>query len=842
MKKLLALVLAVLMVVSVMAGCKPADTGTTVPSGPVVDNSTTATDPVFVAKPRPNWDPNATYTYNVAMSVFPNDWNIHTYQTATDAEIADWITDGFYKFDYNESYNGYALVPGMTTDEHPIDVTSEYVGQYGVEEGDKAKVYIINLRQDLKWEDGSPINAHDFVESAKRLLNPAAQNYRADSLYSGNMVIHNAQMYLNNGSHVTAQENNLAPTVWTMDDFTKNADGVYTTPQGEIVYVAVNSKLQDWLSGYTLATYVGAYGDTYFDTSKWDVLTAAADENGLAPLNDTTLDALITTIAGNPAWGESEADVPNYLKYDYTYPETSWEDVGMFAKSDYELVIAIDQPLEGFYLKYSLTGSWLVNTKLYDALTTTDAEGNYVNTYGTSVATTMSYGPSKLTSFQQDAPFVLERNDYYYDITENTYWTTHIVYDYVPEATTRLEMFLAGELDSYGLQDVDMEDYSKSDYCYYTTGDSTFAMVFNPDKEALETMQAAAGANINKTILTLVEFRQAMSFSIDRAAFCLATSPTNSAAFGLFSTVIISDPESGTPYRTTDVSKQTLVEFWGVADDIGEGKMYASIDEAIESITGYNLTKGQQLFNEAYDKAIAEGLMDADDVIEIKIGTPNNTANFYNKGYEFIVNNYTEAVKGTKLEGKLTFSRDDTLGNGFSDALKSNQVDMLFGVGWTGSALDPYGLMEAYIGSNYQYDPAIDYSSIMVTINVNGTDYTADALTWYDAMAGKTVSISDAAGNAIEYSCGSADGDPATRLQILGALENEVLLRYDFIPLMDDSSASLKGQQLIYNSDFQGVGYIFGVGFGGVKYMMYEYTDAEWEAYVAENNGELSYK
>ena len=133
---------------------------------------------------------------------------------------------------------------------------------------------------------------------------------------------------------------------------------------------------------------------------------------------------------------------------------------------------------------------------------------------------------------------------------------------------------------------------------------------------------------------------------------------------------------------------------------------------------GYNLAKAQELYNKAYDMTIDQGLMDEDDVVEIKIGTPNNTATFYNNGYEFLVNNYTEAVKGTKLEGKLTFSRDDTLGNAFSDALKNNQVDMLFGVGWTGSALDPYGLMEAYIAPSYQYDDCTDFSAINMTVDL----------------------------------------------------------------------------------------------------------------------------
>ena len=31
------------------------------------------------------------------------------------------------------------------------------------------------------------------------------------------------------------------------------------------------------------------------------------------------------------------------------------------------------------------------------------------------------------------------------------------------------------------------------------------------------------------------------------------------------------------------------------------------------------------------------------------------------------------------------------------------------------------------------------------------------------------------------------------------------------------------------------------MGFGGMKYYTFNYTDAEWDAYVAENNGELDY-
>ena len=818
MKKLLALLLAAVMVLS-MAACSN-NQGT--------DDTTAGTDGTTAPAGE------ATYTYNTALSVFPTNWNMHTYQTDTDAEILDYIVDGFYTFDYNDTQDGYKVIPAMATD-FPEDVTAEYVGQYGIKEESTAMAHKITLRDDLKWEDGTPITANDFIESAKRLLDPAAQNYRADMLYSGNMVVQNAKKYLNAGKVVELQDNMTNAETFTVADLTKGEDGVYTTPQGETAYIALDVAL-DWLGGETLTTYVESYGDSYFDTTNWEDLVAQKGENGCVPLTDETMGYLETLITGNPAWGETAENIPGYIVYKYTNPDCTWDEVGMLAPSDHELVLFLDKPLSGFYLYYSLTSSWLVNIELYDSLATV-TDGVYTNTYGTSVETTMSYGPYKLTSFQADKQYILEKNENYYGLTDDTYQTTKMVVDYVPEATTRLELFLQGKLDSYGLDATDMDTYSLSDYCYYATGDSTFAMVFNPDLENLTSAQANAGANINKTIITLPEFRMAMSLALDRSAFCLATAPTNSAAFGLFSDMIVSDPDAGTAYRTTDVAKEVLAEFWGVSEDYGEGKLYADLDEAVESITGYNLAMAQEKFNEAYDKAIEMGLMDEDDVVEIKIGTPNNTSSFYNNGYEFLVNNYTEAVKGTKLEGKLTFSRDDTLGNAFAEALQKNTVDLLFGVGWTGSALDPYSLIEAYISPNYQYDAGTDYSAIMLDFEIDGVTYTASVMDWYSVMAGNKTVLKAADGSTIEYSCGTADNDPETRLRLLGAMEGAVLLNYNFIPVMDNSTAQLKGQQV----EFYTEEYIFGMGFGGVKYYTYNYTDAEWDAYVASQNGELDY-
>ena len=65
-----------------------------------------------------------------------------------------------------------------------------------------------------------------------------------------------------------------------------------------------------------------------------------------------------------------------------------------------------------------------------------------------------------------------------------------------------------------------------------------------------------------------------------------------------------------------------------------------------------------------------------------------------------------------------------------------------------------------------------------------------------------------------------------------------MLQNYNYIPLMGDSSASLKGMQVKFFTEDE----VFPLGRGGVKYMTFNYTDREWEEYVASQGGTLNYK
>jgi hypothetical protein len=492
----------------------------------------------------------------------------------------------------------------------------------------------------------------------------------------------------------------------------------------------------------------------------------------------------------------------------------------------------------------------LVHIPTYDACTKTE-NGVYTNNYGTSVDTYVGYGPYKLDSYLADSNMSFSRNTnwhgYYEKEHEGQYQTTNITYQQVSEAKTRLEMFLKGELEGYGLQKEDMDDYQGSKFTYFTEGDSTWFIALNPNESALKAAEEAAspvtaGNKVVKQIICIKEFRQALSFSVDRAAYQLALDPTGAPAKALYGNMIISDPDNGTAYRTTEEAKKVIVDFWGLADAYGEGKEYKDIDAAIESITGYDLAGAKELFNAAYDKAVAAGYIPADSdawEIQIIIGQPGSGSSaYYNNGYQLLKQVWTEAVQGTKLEGHLQFTQSQPLGStSFSSYLKNNSIDLLFGVGWTGSALDPYGLIEAYVAPNYQYDPAIDYSAINVEVEIDGAKYTASAYDWYLALSGETISIKAADGSSKDFTAGTTV-ENAIRLKVLAAIEGVVLQQYTMIPVGLDATAALKCKRLKwYTEEF-----VYGMGRGGIQYSTFEMDDAQWADYVKQQGGTLDYK
>lgn len=851
MKKLAAILLTLAMAFTFTA-CGDSTLSNTAPTSALAVENGNSTSSSSTEAPGNSQGAEAIVcTYNLNMSTFPTSWNPHTYKTSSSADILSYITDSLYGFDYNEDKTGVTLVPFMAAEE-PVDITNGYVGQFGIEEGDSGRVWKIVLRQDLVWQDGTPITAHTFVESARRLLNPLAQNSRAQELYAGGSVkIVNAERYLKQGSY--GYTNFIEDAFDHEDcyredgDFTLNARGQLTVEGREVWYAP--GKAGQW--GISLLEEFDEELCALCQELWVDTIKAHMNAEGYVPVTEEVRDALrqilaLMYVGGSVEEYDAARDGDGYAYVEWQeccfvgqYAETvDWEEVGIFALSEYELVYALVEPCSDFTLMQELPDGYLVYPELYDACESVDEKtGNYTNEYGTSAATTMSYGPYAMDSFQRDEKIHFVRRDEYYGVKDGYYEATDVVIHCIPDPATRLKLFLAGELDVYGLQKEDMDTYLLCDCTYLTDSATVWGMVLNPDREALEKKQAEAGENINKTILTLKEFRQALAFGMDRTGFVLATAPAGHPSFGLLSAHHMVDAEEGLGYRNTQVGQEVLAEVWGVAEDIGEDGLYANVEEAVAAITGYAPELAREKFQEAYHKALALGLMDEEDVIEICIGS-HATGTAYGEGYQFICKQYTELVKGTELEGKLTFVLDDTVGADPAGALRSHQVDMLFYVGYSGGELNPYGLIGAYCdGGNLQYDPVVEYSQESMRVELDGVEYTASVYDWFRMMNGTACIITGEDGTRELFSCGSADNSDPVRLKILGELEKTILQQYNFIPLCESGNAQLISRKVQFYSDR----YMYGVGFGGLRYMTFSYNDGEWAEFVASQGGRVEY-
>lgn len=862
-KKILALLLALVMAVAVFAGCQTPAEPSEATAAPAASG-----DPSGEATDAPEAD---TYTYQDSVSVMATNWNPHTYQTTDDAYPVDTadIRIGLYELIFNdelhpvegkEPFTGYVVLPEMAAS-LPVDVTEQVKAEhpeFGIpEDMTSGYAYTIDLNPDACWEDGTPINADTYVYSMQKLLDPKLLNYRAVDYYGQNFSIAGAEEYANAGR--TVDLDNYAMSGYTLEDLTLGEDGQYVSPEGSPMFVGVNFDLS-WTaqSGGTLQELVEAYGDQYFNMERWEELVALADENGLAPLTEDSY-AMLVSVISTDAWMEDESNAPCYFVERKTYPEVDFSTVGLYKSGDYQITLVLDKALAGFNLYYSLTTNWIVKEDLYESCLTssTGADGVEVwsSTYNTSVETTSSYGPYKLVEFQTDKFMRYEKNENWYGWTDGKheyvdpndgqtypmYQTTAIECEVVEEAATRKLMFLRGELMGYGLGSEDFDTYRSSEYCYATPAETIFFLILNGYLEAIQSREAAA--DFDKTqydleTMTVLEFRKAVALTYDKDLFAATVSPARSGAYGIIGNAYVWDVDTGALYRDTDQAKQALCNAYSV--DVSE---YASLDEAAASITGYDPEQAKVFYGEAFTKALEAGYItdeDGDGIsdqtvrIEYCISVDND---FMTQTIDYLNEKMAEVTAGTPFEGKVQFVKSAPYGNEWSDRIREGLSDTVLG-GWQGSVLNPFSLTDQYVNPSYMYDAnwfdatTVDMT-LELTVDGEARSITMNLREWSDALNGAAVTAED--GNTYNFGDGMADSQD--RLTILAAIETQILGTYNYLPMLQDGSMALLSQQVYYVvEEYNPI-----LGRGGIQYLRYNYDDAEWAAYVAENGGELTY-
>ena len=852
-KKFLALVMAAAMTMSLAACGDNADNNQSSGSTPGSEST-----PGSNEETKDTQDPqmpvaeNATYTYNTSASTLPAGWNPHTYQTEDDSVYFDYTTDSLYTLFFNdeihplegrEAFDGYVIVPSMAAD-FPVDVTEQVKAshpQFNIpESATSGYAWSVKLRDGLKWDDGTPITAQDFVDSLERCLRPELLNYRSSDYNRGTYAVVNAENYALAGNPVFQS---FAEAGTTYADFIANG--------GTDDQVAVD---MNGFWGVTGSDSRFTWGYITDDTMVRDpAVEEGNDEDYVSAkyLWDNYLGPY-----GAYAGTGYDLQYAGTISYPYE-ADYSFDNVGLFVSGDNELTFVYANALEGFYLMtYGMSTQYLVKTDLYDAnlKETESASGSvWSSTYGTSMDTSVSYGPYKLSEFQADKLMHFVKNENWWgwdsDVytyvdpedgnTYQMYQTTDVDIQYVKESATQKQMFLAGQLMTYGLQSEDFDQYRNSDYYYATPAETIYFLLFNGHEKVIQERENAADFDKNTTDLEmqmLESFRRACAVAIDRENFAATVSPARQGGYAFVGNTYIYDPETCAYYRDTPQAKQALVDFYSI--DLADYDN--DLDKAVAAITGYDPETAKAKFQEAYEEGIEKGYITdtdgdgkSDQTITMVYAMSDEVDDFFRKTFEYLNTSLNKAAAGTGLEGKILITPSAPVGNKWSDNLRNGVMDTQM-AGWSGATLDPFGMTDTWTDASKAYwGNWFDASKYDLTINLDGADITMSARDWALCLNGKMKTAQDGK----EYNFGYGQTSVENRLNILAEIEKFMLTSYNCVPIMQNGSGSLLSQQVYYVvEEYNPMMYR-----GGIQYMKYNYNDAEWAEYVASQGGTLQY-
>ncbi|MBQ7600008.1 MAG: hypothetical protein IJU57_04955 [Clostridia bacterium] len=744
------------------------------------------------------------YTYNDVTSGMSNlNWNPLSWETNDDSAILDYLSRGFYGFELNSDKSGWSVTCEMA-EELPVDVTADYVGQYGISEGETAKAWKIKLNELATWNDGTPINADTYIYSYQQLLDPAQLNRRADSLYAGNFAVYGAANYFN---------------------------------QGRTSYVALPAVTSE---------YTGEVGDIYIDCwGFWGAQGYVDAEGNECPQYVSALDETAYSkdgagddeFSGAGLYNDYFAPGAQYESYSTTYcfytvayeDNYSWDNVGFFKTGEYEIVIVTTLPTENpnYYVPYNLSSTYLVKEDLFESLKNPDDPK--VNTYGTSLETTASYGPYMMTYFELDKLYTLERNENWYGYKDGKhlgqYQTDKINVQLIDKHETQLLAFLNGEIDGVGLQSADMEKYGSSDYIRFTPQSYTTKLTFNTDETALKDREGK-----NATVLGNLNFRKAFSLAIDRTTFAQSYTAAGSAGYGMLNYMYVYDPFTGASYRNSDGAKAALCKLYGLT--WGEDGDFEDIDEAYEAITGYDMAAAREAMQLAFEETTADGTYDGGDVV-LTISVYQSD-DIYVQMFNYLNNALKEACVGTGFEGKV--SLEMKVDADYYDSMYSGSADIIFST-WGGAAYSPFTMLyECYCDAGINDDPnqmeyGFDSNAVYVALKINGHQFVETLQTWARWMDAQDIKLTSQDGELTLDAFGNYDAE--SRCNLFAGMEYVYLANYVNTPMYYRNVGSLVSQK----GDYAVTEYVDLVGFGGIAFYTYNYTDAEW----AEVAGTLEY-
>ena len=808
---LIAMVLVVVLCASVLTACKK-DKG----NG---DGN--------VTKPGTGWEDPKMYTMREYTSQMPSQWCTILSSDNVNNTMESYFTSAFYEFNYKFDANG-KIVPGAYTVEYSAstkleDVTKKYAGQYGLAaDAEKGQAFAMTLRNDLKWDDGTPIKAADFVYTMSQQLSPKYLFATASNYYSGNYVIHNAQNYVKQG------QKGMFPAYSIMKEYNVADDA-------KLIYSTTNSRVAE--KGFTPEAIVAMFGIEGMTVEKINALNgkSLADIKKDAALNETW-EALLG------AWKTDPNEELDFFETEYEYPAMDFSEVGYFVgDNEYELVMVIDGTLNPLDAEGNLTyeagyyfSNWpLVKKDLWERCED-QSKTPYANSYCTTQEKSASWGPYKLTNYQDQKTYTVSRNDKWfgYGLPQyaNQYQTDAIVTEKIEEWDTAWLAFQKGNLDGIGMNVKIAADYRTSKRAYFTPETWTFDLNIQSNANSRTDKR-------NNLLLNYADFRKAISLSLDRDDYCAKNNPSSQAALGLLNSMYYYDVENGKVYRESIQAKEAILNAYGATKNadgswkVGE-TTYTDIEDALDATTGYNLTLARQLVENAIAQAKTDGkYSDGEEIIltygiETQSADTDRVKNWFQAAFD-------NMTKGTSIEGKVKIEYFMFSSATWSEQFSAGEYDLCFGA-WGNAAFNPaYLLCETQISAENRYATNWDPKTVSVTVKATPDDKHKDGLYTYNLEQWRLI-LQGKDGCPVNFK----NFPMEDQLAALGAVETAILKVYYSIPVFSRYSASLMG----YKVDYVSYEYNTFMGYGGIRYMTFNYDDTAWAEFVASNNNILNYK
>ena len=874
-------------------------------------------------------------TYRTFTSTMPSNWNAMTYEDNNDRQIVDYVYLDLFTYDYefdadkggkfkdDGSINTDAIVDGGFVTEYAAakkieDVTKTVDAKWGYTAAQKSEggyAWEITFRDDLKWDDGTVINADTFVYSMKEQLNPDFLNYRANTYYQ-TLIVKKARDYFYKNTDATYEtvgsqgyESNQAAIDAgkdiLLDVYTFYGAAGYVDEDGNecpkwVSYrdTTIYNVPAVWEAYATHDTeekkesFLKAEGCNFFDGlddgegGTYGVWTTgrSPDEEGFDAdkelLGETVADAFAKYIgddefSGSMLWqvffapnapmGYSEyVEVGGQyeswlaLKVDNNGDKTvTFEDVGFYKSGENSVVICMDKSYQflkddgslSYLAGYYMSTLPLVKEDVYEKSKQKPNEGStlWTSNYNTSLETSASCGPYKLTQFQGGKSYTLERNPNWYgyalDEYKNQYNVTKIACECIPKEETQWLSFLKGEVDGIALDSDHIADYMNSKYATFSKGTGTFAMQLYSNLPVLK------NSGRNNGILAIQEFRKAFSLSLNRNDIVDTIWPgTAIANYGAMNSLYYYDIDNGKTYRDSVQAKKALLRVYGFTENAdgtwtnGTNINNASLEDAYDAMNGYNPELAKQLLVEAYNKLVADadfyGYNPSKDIVLV-YGTQTDTAKQRERA-DYLQDVLNTLTKDTPLEGKIKVEFNGNQGTEWSERFKAGAYEIGFGFGFSGNALNPFDMISGFVddGDKLNYHNYWKTSTETVTFTMpegnypeSGKTLTMTILNWFDCLNGYAALN----GDTYTYNWDAGKVPDEVRLEVLAMLEETALEQYYSIMLIAEYNGELLSPKFSYLTDE----YNLFLAFGGMRYLRVNYTDSEWTSYVTSQGGNL---